>query len=180
MEGTEKGKHINMNRIIIHWTAGTYYPTDFEKKFYHYLIDKDGNIHKGIYVPADNLNCADGKYAAHTGGGNTGSIGVAMCSMAGFKNKNQCGDYPITKIQFESCMKLCAELCSKYDIKVSPSNVMTHYEFGINHQQSSSAGKIDIIYLPPYPWVGKDDIGNFIRTKIRWYKIKNQEANYGY
>lgn len=169
-----------MNRIIIHWTAGGYYPTEYEKKFYHYLIDKEGNIHKGIYSPADNLNCKDGRYAKHTGGGNTGSIGVAMCSMLGFKNKNQCGNYPITKKQFESCMNLCAQLCNKHNIKVSPSNVMTHYEFGKNHPQTTSAGKIDIIYLPPYPWVNKDDIGSFIRTKIRWYKIKNQEANYGY
>ena len=73
-------------------------------------------------------------------------------------------------------MNLCAQLCEKYNIKVSPSNVMTHYEFGKNNPKTSSAGKIDIIYLPPYPWVAKDDVGSFIRSKIRWYKIKNQEA----
>ena len=169
-----------MKRIIIHWTAGRYYPSEFEKNYYHYLIDKDGNIHHGYYKPADNSNCKDGYYAAHTGGGNTASIGVAMCSMFGFKNKNYCGDYPITKIQFESCMNLCAVLCNEYNIKVSPSNVMTHYEFGQNNPKTTSAGKIDIIYLPPYPWVGKDDIGSFIRTKIRWYKLKNQEVKNGY
>lgn len=169
-----------MNRIIIHWTAGTYYPTEYEKKFYHFLIDKKGNIHKGVHKPSDNLNCADGNYAAHTGGGNTASIGVAMCAMHDFQNKNHLGNYPITKIQFESCMNLCAKLSDEYNIQVSPSNVMTHYEFGQNNPKTSSFGKIDIVYLPPYPWVGKDDIGSFIRTKIRWYKIKNQEAKYGY
>ncbi len=158
-----------MKRIIIHWTAGRYYPTQFEKQFYHYLIDKDGNIYNGVYSPEDNLDCSDGKYAAHTGGGNTGSIGVAMCAMSGFKSQNQVGNFPITKIQFESCMNLCASLCIKYGIKVSEQTVMTHYEFGLTHSKTTSAGKIDIINLPPYSWVGKDDIGSFIRTKIRWY-----------
>ena len=49
---------------------------------------------------------------------------------------------------------------------------MTHCEFGICNPDTSSAGKIDITYLPPYSWVAKRDIGNFIRTKIRWYKEK--------
>ena len=169
-----------MNRIIIHWTAGIYYPSEYEKEFYHYLVDKDGIIHNGHYKPADNLSCADGNYAAHTGGGNTGSIGVAMCSMYGFKNQNNCGNFPITNIQFESCMNLCAKLSEEYKIPVSPSNVMTHYEFGKNNPKTTSHGKIDIIYLPPYPWVAKDDVGSFIRTKIRWYKIKNQEVKNGY
>ena len=119
-----------MKRIIIHWTAGTYYPSNYEKQFYHYLIDKDGKVHNGFYKPEDNLNCIDGKYAAHTGGGNTGSIGVAMCSMAGFISSLKLGNYPITKIQFESCMNFCASLCLKYKIDVNSDSIMTHYEFG--------------------------------------------------
>ncbi|MDD3594766.1 MAG: hypothetical protein PHX18_09115 [Candidatus Gastranaerophilales bacterium] len=34
---------------------------------------------------------------------------------------------------------------------------------------TSSAGKIDIIYLPPYTDIKADDVGNFIRKKIKWY-----------
>lgn len=169
---TNKKAEIKMKRIIVHWTAGTHYPTRYEKQFYHYLIDKNGKIYNGIYTPEDNLNCRDGIYAMHTGGGNTGSIGVAMCAMAGFKNSQNVGDYPITAVQFESCMKLCAELCEKYLIEISPSNVMTHCEFGQKNPQTLSFGKIDIIFLPPYPWVPKSQIGSFIRSKIRWYKQK--------
>ena len=65
-----------VRRIILHWSAGVYYPGDFEKQFYHYLVDIDGKIHQGKYKPEDNENCNDGRYAAHTGGGNTGSVGV--------------------------------------------------------------------------------------------------------
>ena len=160
-------------RIIIHWTAGRYYPTVFEKEYYHFLIDKDGKIYEGNYKPEDNLNCNDGKYAKHTGGGNTGAIGIAMCAMAGYKSPQETGMFPITKIQFEKCMDFCAELCERYTISIHKENVMTHYEFGKSHPKTSSFGKIDIVYLPPYPFIGRDDIGQFIRSKIRWYKIKH-------
>ncbi|MBR1425237.1 N-acetylmuramoyl-L-alanine amidase [bacterium] len=165
-----------MKRIILHWTAGRYYPSSFEKQYYHYLIDKEGRIYTGIYAPEDNLNCNDNKYAAHTGGGNTGSIGVAFCAMSGFKSINNVGNFPITPIQFESGMDFCASLCSKYSINITPETVMTHYEFGQKHPQTTSAGKIDIIYLPPYSWVAKNDIGSFIRSKIRWYYTKNSRG----
>ena len=161
-----------MKRIIIHWSAGGYYPTDFEKEHYHFLVDKDGLIHNGKFKPEDNEICKIDKYAAHTGGGNTGSIGVAICAMAGFKNKTSVGNYPILKKQFESAMDFCASLCEKYNIPITVQNVMTHYEFGVKNPKTTSAGKIDIIYLPPYPWVSKDEVGSFIRSKIKWYKLK--------
>ncbi len=161
-----------MKRIIIHWTAGGYYPTDYEKEHYHFLVDKSGNVHKGKFSPEDNEFCRVGKYAAHTGGGNTGSIGVALCAMAGFKNKNNVGNFPIEKKQFESAMELCAKLVEKYNLIISPQSVMTHYEFGLKNPKTTSAGKIDIIYLPPYSWVEKEEVGSFIRSKVKWYKAK--------
>ena len=159
-----------MNKIIIHWTAGTYQPNTTDLEHYHFLIDGEGKKHNGKYKPEDNENCNDGKYAAHTGGGNTGAIGVSMCAMAGFNSAASCGNYPITPVQLEACFKLCAELCKKYNIPVE--NVMTHYEFGINHPDTTSHGKIDIIYLPPYPLVKRTEVGGFIRNKIRWYLNK--------
>ena len=69
-----------VKRIVLHWSAGRYYPSEFEKKYYHYLLDADGHIYSGVYKPEDNDNCNDGNYAAHTGGGNTGSIGVCTVS----------------------------------------------------------------------------------------------------
>lgn len=159
-----------MNKIIIHWTAGTYQPNTTDLEHYHFLIDGEGKKHNGKYKPENNENCNDGKYAAHTGGGNTGAIGVSMCAMAGFKSASDCGRYPITPVQLEACFKLCAELCRKYNIPVE--NVWTHYEFGINHPDTTSHGKIDIIYLPPYPDIEKDKIGDFIRAKVRYYYLK--------
>ena len=134
------------------------------------MVDSEGKVHNGIFKPEDNENCTDGRYASHTGGGNTGSVGVALCGMCGFSSADSIGNYPLTKQQCEAAFKLCAELCVKYGIKITPQTVMTHYEFGLNHPQTTSAGKIDIVYLPPYPEIEKSKIGDFIRSKIMWYK----------
>lgn len=159
-----------MKRIILHWTAGGPVPTSYEKERYHYLIDSLGKVHLGKFKPEANLVCRSHLYAMHTGGGNTGSIGVSMCGMADFRNKNNQGNFPITKIQFEATMKLCSELAKKYSIEITPESVMTHYEFGQKHPKTTSHGKIDIIFIPSYSWISKDDVGNFIRSKIRWYE----------
>lgn len=159
-----------MEKICIHWTAGGHVPTDYEKQFYHFLVDSLGKVCAGKFKPEANLVCKKGMYAAHCGGGNTKCIGVSMCGMAGFKSKSNVGDFPITKVQFESAMKLCAELAKKYNIKITPDTVFTHYEFGKKHPETTSEGKIDIVFLPPYPWIAPDDCGSFIRSKIRWYQ----------
>ena len=159
-----------MKRIIIHWTAGAYKPNSTDFEHYHYLVDDKGNVHNGKHKVEDNENCNDRNYAAHTGGGNTGSIGIALCGMAGFSSRQSIGKYPLTKVQCERTFKLIAELARKYHIAINPQNVLTHYEFGLKHPNTTSAGKIDIIYLPPYPDVTQAEIGNYIRNKVRWYQ----------
>ena len=161
-----------MNKIIIHWTAGTGQPNSIDYEHYHYLINSDGVIVKGKYTPEDNENCHDGKYAAHCGGGNTGAIGVAYCGMAGYISKNKIGKYPLTRVQCEAGFKLVAELCKKYNIPINANTVMTHYEFGRKNPKTSSAGKIDIVYLPAYPNILQEELGDFIRNKIKWYFSK--------
>ena len=162
-----------MKKIIIHWTAGTYYPNATDLEHYHYLLDKDGKIHTGKYSPEDNENCNDGRYAAHCGGGNTGAIGVALCGMSGFKNSKDVGKYPVTDKQCEALFNLITDLCRKYDIKISPDTVMTHYEFGQKNPKTLSYGKIDIIFLPPFPFLSEKQIGNFIRNEvIKIYKSR--------
>lgn len=163
-----------MKHIVIHWTAGGYYPTDYEKEHYHFLIDKNGKVHSGKFKPEDNEICKPNRYAAHTGGGNTGSIGVAICAMGGFTSKLNVGKFPILLKQFESTMEFCAKLSKKYKIEVTPQTVFTHYEFGIKNPKTSSAGKIDITFIPPYAWVDKNEAGSFIRSKIKWYKLRGK------
>lgn len=163
-----------MKRIVIHWTAGTNQPNSTDYQHYHFVINKDGIVTNGKFPISANEVCRnDSKgnpaYAAHTGGGNTGSIGVAMCGMAGFEGVNKVGKYPLTRVQCEKCFKLCSELCKKYNIAITSQNVLTHYEFGKLNPNTSSKGKIDIVYLPPFPDVKRSVVGDFIRNKVRWY-----------
>lgn len=156
-------------KIAIHWTAGLLNPTANDLLHYHFLINEKGEVVKGKYTPENNDNCQDGKYAPHLGGGNTGCIGVAICGMADYKGRHNRGKLQFNRKQFEACMKLCADLCLKYNIPITPKTVFTHYEFGKAHPKTSSAGKIDITFIPPYPDIKADDCGYFIRTKILWY-----------
>ena len=168
-----------MKRIIIHWTAGANKPNTHEKECYHYLVDTEAVVHKGKYTPEDNLDCTDGKYAQHTGGGNTGSVGVALCGMFTPQHDRNVRNtkYPITKIEFEKAMLLVAQLCEKYKLPITEKTVLTHYEFGRAHPNTKSADKIDITYLPCYPKLQAGEIGRFIRSKVSWYKanINNYE-----
>ena len=178
-----------MKRIIIHWSAGTYKPNSVELEHYHYLIGYEKNetekaeVHFGKCRPEDNLNCTNGsRYAAHTGGGNTGSIGVALCGMFGFYDIRHIGNYPLKPVQMEVCYELCARLCIKDNIPISKETVMTHYEFGKKNPCTTSRGKQDIAYLATNPSLNAGKIGDFIRNKIKWYyeklilKLKDNEA----
>ena len=165
-----------MKRTIIHWTAGTYKPNSVEFEHYHYLIDynKDSKekaqVRYGKFKPEDNLDCTSGnRYAAHTGGGNTGSIGISICGMLGYRDTKHIGNYPIKPVQMEVCYELCAKLCRRYNIEISKENIMTHYEFGKKNPYTTSRGKQDIIYLASNPSLPAGKIGDFIRNKIKWY-----------
>lgn len=159
------------NKIIVHWTGGALKPNKTDKLHYHYLIDSAGNVSKGTYTVLDNDNCYDGRYAQHTGGGNTKAIGVAVCGMyVPPKTPAYKTQYPLTAKQCERLFKLIAELSIRYGIPIDSAHVMTHYEFGLSHPKTESRGKIDIIYLPPWKTLKADAIGNFIRGKALWYK----------
>ena len=152
-------------RITLHWTGGQYKPNAIEKEHYHFMVDSNGKVYEGKYKPEDNINCAGGKYAQHCGGGNTGNIGVALCC---YYNR----DLTPTRVQVEAMCKLVAELSKKYGVTVNNKNILTHSEFGFTHPDTTSNGKIDIDYLPCVSVYGRDQVGDYLREKIAWYKNK--------
>ena len=153
--------------IVLHWTAGNYYPCPSDLAHYHYLIDKEGQIHTGDYKPEDNLNCTDGKYAAHCGGGNTGRIGISICCRRNIY-------MPPERKQVEAMCNLAAQLCLTYGLK--PSDCITHAEFGMSNPKTSSYGKIDIDSLPYAGVKGVKNTGNYLRNKIQWYYDRWRKA----
>lgn len=155
----------SLNRIIFHWTASTYTPNETDKQHYHFIIDGDGKVIKGKYKPEDNINCQDGVYARHTGGMNTGSIGIAISAMYS-------KDYPIKRIQLEAACKLAAELSIKYGIRLTSKNILTHAKVGKLLPHSSSNGKIDINNLPCVAVYGVDNVCAWLLNKCAWYRSK--------
>lgn len=155
----------SLNRITIHWTAGAYTPNNTDRQHYHYLVDDKGNIYTGKYKPEDNLNCQDGKYAAHCGGGNTGNIGIALCGMMDSR-------FPLTHKQLEACCKKVAELSKHYGIPISNRTIITHAEFGKANPHTTSYGKIDINKLPCVAKYGIKECGDWFREKVNWYRSK--------
>lgn len=153
-----------MKSIVNHWTAGGYKPNACDLTHYHFIIDGDGMVHKGKYHPMDNMYCGDGKYAAHTGGGNTGRVGVAICCR---KDINT----PPTQKQVEAMCNLNAELCVIYGLNPLK-QVETHAGFGLRHPNTSSAGKIDINSLPYIGLRGIKEVEDYIRQKSYWYWLK--------
>lgn len=161
---------MSLERIIIHWTAGSY--TNLELDHYHFVVDKDGEVHTGKKPPESNSRPLPWNYVPHCGGGNTGSIGISMAGMAGFKHSKDVGKYPLTQKQCESCWKKCAALAKKYNIPLTEDGIMTHYVFGKRNPKTSSAGKIDIVCLPHEPNLKADEINPYILNKVKWYASK--------
>lgn len=157
-----------MQRIIVHWSAGSHTASTLDLQHYHFVIDGQGRTHRGVHpVSANAGSLKPGKYAAHTLNANTGSIGVALAAMAGAVERPfSAGKYPITPAQVEALAALCADLCRQYDIPVSPRTVLSHAEvqptLGIVQR-----GKWDIAWLPgmtaPADPVA---VGDQIRTRI--------------
>ena len=92
---------------------------------------------------------------------NLGVLLVEFVSLFGkyqfTKNLYKCDEYKRLNEVYDEILNNLVELAN---------------EFGLKNPKTTSAGKIDIIYLPPYPWVAKEDVGSFIRTKIKWYLNK--------
>lgn len=157
-----------MSRVIVHWTAGSHRASGLDRSHYHLLIDADGLLARG--TPSIALNDAGGTksgYAAHTLNCNTGSIGVALCCMAGaIESPFNAGSAPMTRLQWETLPRVVAELCRRYDIAVSSRTVLSHAEVQAN-LGIKQRGKWDIARLPFDPaTVGAKACGDQLRAAV--------------
>ncbi|HYI27566.1 MAG TPA: N-acetylmuramoyl-L-alanine amidase [Bradyrhizobium sp.] len=157
-----------MQRIIIHWSAGANKVSAIDRKHYHLILDGEGNLVRGDHSIADNVSTGDGKYAAHTLGLNSGSIGVSLAGMAGAtESPFQPGKSPITRAQWEKLPLVLADLCRRYAINVAATTVLSHAEvektLGIKQR-----GKWDIARLPFDPSiVGAKAVGDQFRAATK-------------
>lgn len=134
-EWLSKVKPGAIRGIVCHWTAGLHYPSAFDKTHYHFLIDADGNVHRGTKTVAQNSNPITGDYAAHTRNLNNGFIGLSLCCLGGngVSESNQ-GRWPMTAAQWETMVACIAQLSAHYGFpiqrpsKKDPRGVLSHAE----------------------------------------------------
>jgi hypothetical protein len=153
--------------IVVHWTAGSNEVSQIDREHYHFIVDGKGQVFNGLHSVEDNDNTSDGRYAAHTRGANSGRIGVSMAGMRGaIESPFESGPSPLTKQSWDAMVKLVAELCVRYKIKVTPETVLTHAEvektLGIKQK-----GKWDITRLPfNKNVVGAKAVGDLLRKEV--------------
>jgi hypothetical protein len=159
----------NVVRVIGHWTAGNYAPTEFDRGHYHILIDGNSKPIRG--VPSIALNAlpkAKSGYAAHTLNCNTGSIGISIAAMAGaVQSPLNVGKAPITHGQWMTFVLATADLCERYGIPVTPATVLTHAEVQTN-LKIKQKGKWDIAILPFDPSFNTaKKVGDRLRSEVQ-------------
>lgn len=158
----------NMKRIILHWTAGSHTPSANDKAHYHILIDGEGSPHRGKHAITANVPpLKKKKYAAHTAGTNSHSIGLSICCMSnGRERPYDPGPFPITRAQWQAMAQAAAELCLAYGIGVKRTTVLGHGEVQdlLNRPQS---GKWDPMVMPWEPGLPFREVGDRIRDDVR-------------
>lgn len=170
---------MTIKYIIGHWTAGNFKPNKIDLISYQLLIDGDGEVHKGL-VPG----CT-----SSTGGMNSVTYNISCCG--GLSTSR------LTPVQIEKFFKICAEKIKEYKLKVN--DFYTHAEIGemcrgyklkcqnkpydtkhkiitdlipYNQWLYQNIGKIDLTVLPQKCGTAFET-GDFIRSKINWYLLKN-------
>lgn len=157
----------DMRRIIVHWTAGGPKASDYTRQHYHFLIEDDGALVKGVDVRLNQFPKVSRGYAPHTLNANTGAIGVALCGMLNaVESPFDPGPYPLTEVQWERAMLALAALCSRYRIAPSKTQLLSHAEvqgaLGIKQR-----GKWDIARLPFKPELkNATEVGDLMRHSV--------------
>lgn len=139
-----------MSRVILHWTGGSYVASSLDKEHYHFLIEGDGTVVRGLHPVSANQyigSKSQDQYAAHTRGANTGAIGVSLCGAAGSNEVPfRPGKFPIKEEQWQIAAEVVAALCRRYGIPVTDKTVLSHAEVQRNLGITQN-GKWDISRL---------------------------------
>ena len=161
--------NVAMERIIVHWTAGTYDISDNDRSHYHFLIDRYGKGFRGDNPVSGNAReGASGGTTSHCKNFNTGSIGISVAAMGNaIESPFNAGPWPITEIQFLALAQACAELCSFYNIPITDTTLLQHGEVQDNCGVQQD-GKWDIGRLPHAPDLYKDsaEVGAYLRWLV--------------
>lgn len=160
-----------MERIILHWTAGTHRASTLDREHYHVLVEGDGTVVPGTHQIDRNAKPAREPRASHTRNLNTGSIGVSMCGMKDAREKPFfAGSFPLTQVQWKVAAEVVAELCQRYDIRVTPKTVLAHGEVEAI-LKVPQLQKWDPLVLPFSPTTPRTQVMDQFRTLVTQHLV---------
>jgi hypothetical protein len=165
-----------LGRVHVHWTAGAHKCSEFDRGHYHVLVEDDGKIVRGLCdLAANSTTHPYGRKANHTLNANTGAAAVSLCCMAeAIERPFKAGKYPLTRKQWDVGAMATAELCFRYNIKVTPRTVLTHAEVQAN-LGIRQRGKWDIAILPfDMNYDTARECGDLLREQVQEHLIKIQ------
>lgn len=159
-----------VKRIHLHWTAGPAMSRPDESMHYHFILNQDLTLRRGVYSIADQERPTAGRnnYAAHTLGANQMAIGYSLAGMRGaVQNPFDPGPDPITEAQWSRAVIHIAQLVKFYGITIGPKTVLTHAEVEDNLGIKQRA-KWDIAILPwdKEKWHDAKTIGDLLRAEV--------------
>ncbi len=155
----------------IHWTAGNYTPSKYDKQHYHLGVAwKNSKA-----VPEKWHNYTD--LLGHCWNRNTDNIGIAICAMAG-ATEYDFGKCPVREEQIIEACKCAAEI-SKLK-KMKPADWKTHSEYAILDGYGPFSDDDEMrwdlaLFHPVIRWDEAQAVadtkrnGNWIRQQIGYY-----------
>jgi hypothetical protein len=156
-----------LTRVHAHWTAGNWKSSPDDRTHYHFVIDGDGSLHRGVNVQGNSTTNRKGKWAYHTLNANTGAIGISVACMANaVESPFNPGRFPMTKVQWDKMILAIADLCEAYNIPVTPKTVLSHAEVQSN-LGIKQRGKWDFTRLAFDPTIkGAKACGDKMRREV--------------
>lgn len=158
----------DMDRVIVHWTAGSYVVSPVDKEHYHFIVGGDLKVYRGDNSIKANVSTSDADgYAAHTRGCNSRSIGIsAACMLNAVESPFNAGKYPLMEGQWLVLASIAAQCCKRYGIVVSSKTVLQHGEVEKNLGIPQN-GKWDINKLPWLPGLTPVEVHEKFRSAVR-------------
>ena len=143
-------------KIIIYQTGGSYFTSLEQLQNFDYLITHRGTILKGskeeeIYKPVRK------------------EINIAFMGMQGYESFKNQGKYPITATQLDKGLNFIANLAIEFDIKLTSTSIMTSYEQKKRKYGIVNISETDLITIPSQSYLYPDEIGKFLRSKIKLF-----------
>lgn len=153
-------------RIVLHWSAGTHHASTYEREHYHFLVEGDGTVVEGVPVAANLRRLEAGnRYAAHTRGMNSYSVGIALCGMHGAVPGGTFGAFPLLEEQVAEGCIFVGWLCHLWGLPVTRDTVFVHSEAERVHGVEQP-GKWDIDVLQFRPDDTPEQVADWLRERV--------------